>query len=46
MSAGKGTELLVNQMGNQARITVGLPVSRYSRYVVDVFATMPQGDAS
>ena len=43
MSAGKGTELLVNQMGNQARITVGLPVSRY---VVYVFATMSQGDAS
>ena len=43
MSAGKGTELLVNQMGNQARTTVGLPVSRY---VVDVFTTMSQGDAS
>ena len=43
MSAEKSTELLVNQMGNQARITVGLPVSRY---VVYVFTTMSQGDAS
>jgi hypothetical protein len=43
MSAGKGTELPVHQTGNQARITVGLPVGRY---VVDVFATIPQGDAS
>ena len=31
------------QTGNQVRITVGLPVGRY---VVDVFATMPLGDAS
>jgi hypothetical protein len=43
MSAGKGTELPVHQTCNQARITVGLPVGRY---VVDVFATIPQGDAS
>ena len=37
MSAGKGTELPVHQTGNQARISVGLPVDRY---VVEVFATM------
>jgi len=43
MSAGKGAELRVNQTGNQVRITVGLPVGRY---VVKVFATIPQGDAS
>jgi len=43
MSARKGTELSVHQTGNQARITVGLPVGRY---LVDVFATMPKGEAS
>jgi hypothetical protein len=41
--AGKGTELPARQSGNQAQITAELPVDRY---VVDVFVTMPQGDAS
>ena len=43
ISARKGTKPSVLQTSNQARITVGLPVGRY---VVDVFATMPLGDAS
>jgi hypothetical protein len=41
--AGKGTELPARQSGSQAQITAELPVDRY---VVDVFVTMPQGDAS
>ena len=43
ISGRKGTKPPVLQTGNQVRITVGLPVGRY---VVDVFATMPLGDAS
>lgn len=43
ISARKGTQPPVLQTGNQARITVGLPVGRY---VGDVFATTPLGDAS
>jgi hypothetical protein len=41
--AGKGTELPTRRSGNQARITAELPAGRF---VVDVFATMPEGDAS
>jgi len=41
--AGKGTELPARQSGNQTQITAELPVDKY---VVNVFVTMPQGDAS
>jgi hypothetical protein len=41
--AGKGTGLPARKSGNQVQITAKLPADRY---VVDVFATMPQGDAS
>jgi hypothetical protein len=40
---GKGTGLPARQSGNRVQITAKLPVGRY---VVDVFARMPQGDAS
>ena len=41
--AGKGTELPARRSGNRAQITAELPAGRF---VVDVFATMPEGDAS
>ena len=41
--AGKGTELPARRTENRAQITAELPAGRY---VVDVFATMPEGDAS
>ena len=41
--AGKGTELPARRSGNRAQISAELPAGRY---VVDVFATMPGGDAS
>jgi hypothetical protein len=41
--AGKGTELPARRSGNRAQVTAELPAGRY---VVDVFATMPEGDAS
>jgi hypothetical protein len=41
--AGKGTELPARLSGNRAQITPELPAGRYG---VDVFATMPEGDAS
>jgi hypothetical protein len=41
--AGKGTELPARRSGNRAQISAELPAGRY---VVDVFATMSEGDAS
>jgi hypothetical protein len=41
--AGKGTELPARQSGNRAQFTAELPAGKF---VVDVFATMPEGDAS
>jgi hypothetical protein len=41
--AGNGTGLPARKSGNRVQITAKLPADRY---VVDVFATMPQGDAS
>jgi hypothetical protein len=41
--AGKGTELPARRSGTRAQITAELPAGRF---VVDVFATMPEGDAS
>ncbi len=41
--AGKGTELPARRSGNRAQISAELPAGRY---VVDVFATMPGGDAA
>jgi hypothetical protein len=41
--AGRGSELPARRSENRAKITAVLPAGRY---VVDVFATMPGGDAS
>jgi hypothetical protein len=41
--AGKGTELPARRSGTRAQITAELPAGRF---VVDVFATTPEGDAS